>query len=75
MYQTWDQTGKGGQVEGVCWHQWGRWDVKSGQYIIQGGLLVASRGIGKEIIETWQERQCEKCGKSQRELIYIGKGM
>lgn len=56
----------------MCWHRWSKWEVKQANARLTGGLFVAKEQLGAEYTEVWEERRCEKCGKTQRERLSVG---
>lgn len=53
----------------MCSHQWTKWKVKTRQMRLVGGLFVKKEEHNREFTEEFQERRCEKCGKTQRERV------
>ena len=48
-----------------CWHFWNKWTIATEKY-------TAFNKFGKEVIgvDTFQVRNCQKCGKYQRRELY-----
>ena len=56
----------------MCWHKWTKWEVKQATGTLTGGLFVPKEQLGQRVSETWQERRCAKCGKTQRDPLLVG---
>lgn len=55
---------------GLGWHKWGKWEIVTRVFWRwYKGQVVTNEGEPVEDRQTWQQRQCNRCGRTEMERI------